>query len=167
MISCLVQGKGNSLYQIDLIVFTHQNASSVSDNLQGGLPSSLHAMPLRKEGKGAYRLLPVSNSKLRAEYWALNRSPKYHVLLHYSWLQPANNQQAVLIPKQNRDGWQVEGTIRVRRSNYYLLDSNLFFSTADGKGAFLLAQKQRLKGGDVYYLDHPQAGILIKVHQIA
>ncbi|KTD26125.1 Protein of uncharacterised function (DUF2803) [Legionella lansingensis] len=167
--SCLAQGKNASLYQVDLIVFTHQNASSIADDLKEVPQNTLHGIHLKTEGKGTatpYRLLPSSASKLKQEYWALNRKPQYHVLLHYSWLQPFNNQQTVILPKLSRDGWQVEGTIRVRRSNYYLLDTHLLFSTVYGQGSFVFAQKQRLKGGDTYYLDHPQAGILIKVHQV-
>ncbi|MDA9272003.1 peptidoglycan binding protein CsiV, partial [bacterium] len=33
--------------------------------------------------------------------------------------------------------------------------------------AFNFSQKQRLKPGTVYYLDHPQAGMLIKVHALS
>ncbi|KTC87220.1 CsiV family protein [Legionella brunensis] len=167
LFSCLVQGKSTSLYQVDLIVFTHQNASSLLEDFKGSVPNTLHGIPLRTEMKHSspYHLLPSSSSKLRQEYWALNRKPQYHVLLHYSWLQPFNNQQAIILPKIGKDGWQVEGTIRVRRSNYYLLDTNLLFSTASN-ASFVFAQTQRLKGGNIYYLDHPQAGVLIKVHQL-
>ncbi|CEK09881.1 CsiV family protein [Legionella hackeliae] len=168
LFSCLAQGKNASLYQVDLIVFTHQNASSLLSDFNETTPRSLHGIPLRTEINSAitpYHLMPASTSKLRQEYWALNRKPQYHVLLHYSWLQPFNSQQAIVLPKLSRDGWNVEGTIRVRRSNYYLLDTNLLFSTASN-AAFVFSQKQRLKGGDIYYLDHPQAGILIKVHQL-
>jgi len=87
--------------------------------------------------------------------------------MHYTWLQPFENQRTILLPKIEREGWQVEGTLRVRRSNYYLLSTNLIFSSANKEQpAFVFAQTQRLKGGDTYYLDHPQAGMLIKIHQL-
>jgi hypothetical protein len=166
--SYLAQGKSNSLfYQVDLIVFTHQGASSAADTLKAEAALPLKGMLLKTQGKGSYHLLPSSASMLRQEYGALNRKPQYHVLLHYSWVQPANNQQAVILPKLSRDGWQVEGAIRVRKSNYYLLDANLFFSAVNSQASFVLAQKQRLKSNEIYYLDHPQAGLLIKVHPVS
>lgn len=169
LFSCLAQGKSTPLYQVDLIVFTHQNASSLVDELNDTAPkSTLQGIPLRTEAKSnltPYHLLPSSSSKLREEYWALHRRPQYHVLMNYSWLQPFNSQQPIILPKLAHDGWQVEGSITVRRSNYYLLDTNLVFSTTNG-ASFKFAQKQRLKGGEIYYLDHPQAGVLIKVHQV-
>jgi hypothetical protein len=54
-----------------------------------------------------------------------------------------------------------------QQSNYYLLDTALLFSAPERiNAAFMFTQKQRLKPGVVYYLDHPQAGMLIKVHTI-
>ena len=114
-----------------------------------------------------YHTLPASSSQLSSEYWALNRKTNYQVLAHYTWLQPANNQRAVALSTDSRNGWNIEGTLRIRRSNYYLLDTELLFSApGNNQTAFLFSQKQRLKPGTVYYLDHPQAGMLIKVHQI-
>ena len=60
------------------------------------------------------------------------------------------------------------GSLQIIQSNYYLLDTNLRFSAPNDRQApFVFAQKQRLKSGIVYYLDHPQAGMLIKVHKIS
>ena len=57
--------------------------------------------------------------------------------------------------------------MRVRRSNYYLLDTDLVFSTpGQNPSTFSFSQKQRLKPGTVNYQDHPQAGEIIKVHQV-
>lgn len=174
LFTCAGQAKNSaSFYQVDLIVFTHQNAYSLSADLS--LASSIsantsQAIPLRTESKNSltpYHLLPASSSQLRQEYWALHRKPQYRVLLHYTWLQPLNNQRPIMLPKTTKDGWQIEGTLRIRRSNYYLLDTELLFSAPSSQAAFVFSQKQRLKGGAIYYLDHPQAGMLIKVHQLA
>lgn len=161
----------SSLYQIDMIIFAHQQISRGSDNSNTPMATkSQHAIPLQISSKNTrtpYQILPTSSSSLNQEYWALSRKSDYRVLAHYSWLQPSNSQRAVTLPEINRSGWNIEGTVRVRQSNYYLLDTNLVFSSNTNKHAtFLFSQKQRLKPGAVYYLDHPQAGILIKVHQI-
>lgn len=176
LLSSLSQASQQSaLYQVDMIVFTHQPSSQHEANIVTPLmaPDTQHAIPLQNTVNGAltpYHTLPASSSQLSSEYWALNRKTNYQVLAHYTWLQPANNQRAVALSSLNRNGWNIEGTLRIRRSNYYLLDTELLFSAPgvekNSQTAFLFSQKQRLKPGTVYYLDHPQAGMLIKVHQI-
>jgi hypothetical protein len=159
-----------SLYQIDLIVFTHQNSQAEENGVSAVASNMHHAIPLQgsTEAMTPYHLLPASFSHLRNEYWALNRKPNYQVLFHYTWLQPSNNQRAIALPANSQHGWNVEGTLRVRQSNYYLLDTDLVFSTSGNQQtAFTFSQKQRLKPGTVYYLDHPQAGMLIKVQKVA
>ena len=160
------------MYQVDMIVFTHQSSQNNPNIITPLLPpDTQHAIPLQNTASSAitpYHTLPASSSELSREYWALNNKTNYQVLAHYTWLQPANNQRSVALSAVNRNGWGVEGTLRVRRSNYYLLDTELLFSKpGNNQTAFLFSQKQRLKPGTVYYLDHPQAGMLIKVHQIA
>lgn len=168
--SALFAKKSASFYQVDLIIFTHSgtyahqeadtNTLSPSYATTYALSSNVSA------SQTAYHLLPMSASQLREEYWALKRKREYQVLLHYSWLQPLNNQRALELPAISRDGWQVSGVLRIRRSNYYLLDSKLSFSSLNNQTAFVIKQKQRLKGNTIYYLDHPQAGMLIKLHTL-
>ena len=173
--SCVSYAKqSSSLYQVDLIVFTHLNDQQLpaDDSLAPLLiPDMQHAIPLQNEANSAmspYHTLPASASHLKNEYWALNRKPQYHVLFHYTWLQPANNQRPIALSQINSGGWGIDGTLRIRQSNYYLLDTELAFSAPNStKTAFVFSQKQRLKPGVVYYLDHPQAGMLIKIHQVA
>jgi len=172
--SCFSQAKDTpSLYQIDLIIFTHPQPTHLPPELS--LSSTLsseckQAAPLQTEIHKdliPFHLLPSSSSQLREEYWALHRNPEYRVLLHYTWLQPFNSQRAVALPIINRDGWQLEGSLRIQRSSYYLLNTELLFSPSDSSHPpFVFAQKQRLKGGDTYYFDHPQVGMLIKIHQL-
>ena len=157
-------------YQVDLIVFNHigQNTSTVPSlvplmppSSQGAIPLVLHPSPTLTP----YHLLPASSSQLRNEYWALNRKPQYQVLFHYSWLQSTKNQQPIALSTLPIGGWNIEGTLSIKQNNYYLLDTNLLFSSP--QTAFKLSQKQRLKPNVVYYLDHPQAGMLIKIHAMS
>ena len=161
------------LYQIDIIVFTHLRSSPhpMKQSLAPLLsPDVTHAIMLPTNTNTAltpYHLLPASASQLRDEYWALNRKPQYQLLFHSSWLQPANNQRPIALPTTSTGGWNVEGTLSIRKSNYYLLETDLLFSAPNSpQTAFLFSQNQRLKPDIVYYLDHPQAGMLIKIHQL-
>ncbi|WP_028387710.1 CsiV family protein [Legionella fairfieldensis] len=173
-LSCVIRAKEPPpLYQIDLIIFTHQpsSANPVTLSLNSTLSSdNFQAIPLRTVSHKdfiPYHLLPSSSSQLQQEYRALHRKPQYRVLLHYSWLQPYNNQQAIQLPKVIQEGWELEGRLRIRRSNYYLLNAELLFSPLTGhQTPFTVSQNQRIKGGSVYYFDHPQVGMLIKVHQL-
>lgn len=175
LFTCLgLANPSSPLYQVDMIVFTHlQSSIKARENLAIPIlsPDMHHAIPLQNDASNSitpYHTLPTSASHLRNEYWALNRKPQYQVLFHYTWLQPGNNQRPIALSQINSGGWNIEGTLRIRRSNYYLLDTELLFSAPNStQTAFVFSQKQRLKPGVVYYLDHPQAGMLIKVHQIA
>lgn len=162
------------LYQIDMIVFTHLQLPSTSKNNTAVTvlaPDITNAIPLvttASSAKTAFHALPTSASQLRDEYWALNRKPQYQLLFRHSWLQPANNQRPVALSQMNMGGWNVEGTFKVQKSNYYLLNTTLLFSAPNSKQpAFIFSQKQRLKPDVVYYLDHPQAGMLIKIHPLS
>lgn len=167
--TCIIQA--GSSYQIDLILFAHpQNASKPNDLVQNAalIPTSTNTISLKSVGQGsngAYQLLKASQSSLTDEYYQLNHKSRYQVLAHYSWKQPANNQSRIALPSINTKGWQMQGTLRVRQSNYYLLDTELQFSPPNNpQSAFTVEQKQRLKNGVVYYLDHPQIGMLVKIH---
>lgn len=159
-------------YQVDMILFTHsqtQTATNASSPLL--LPNTKSAIPLQNEANQStalYHILPASLSQLRSEYSALSRKPEYQILAHYSWIQPSNNQRPIAFSAHGNAGWNVEGTLRIRQSNYYLLDTDLLFSSlGQAQTTFNFSQVQRLKPGTVYYLDHPQAGMLIKVHALS
>ena len=174
LFSCLVSAKKNTpLFQVDMIVFTtSQTSASSNEHHRPPLvaPTINQAIPLQTTTSKAitpYHLLPGSSSQLRDEYWALNHRPQYQILFHYSWLQPSNNKKPMALSFTNKAGLNVEGSVQIQQSNYYLLDTALLFSAPERtNAAFMFTQKQRLKPGVVYYLDHPQAGMLIKVHTI-
>ncbi|MCP0914224.1 peptidoglycan binding protein CsiV [Legionella sp. 27cVA30] len=162
----------SSLYQVDLIIFAQPASSQGEESLSSLVaPSTRQAILLQKNaerGNPPFRLLPPSRSQLRGEFWTLRNKSAYQVLAHYSWLQPSNNKRPVAVAIVDQNGWNVEGTLAIQQSSYYSLDANLLFSAANSnRGSFLISQKQRLKGGVVYYLDHPQAGMLIKIHKVS
>ena len=159
LVSFLWLGPGfATTYQIDLIVFTHQSAADEASKSPLPLLSGLKAITLD-------RVLPSSSSQLNREYSALSRKAGYRVLLHTSWLQSSSHQPRVKLKGKELEGWRVKGTLQVRQSNYYLLDTELLFTPpGDHQPGFLVTQHQRLKPNTVYYLDHPKAGLLIKVH---
>lgn len=164
--SCLASAKPS--YQIDLIVFTHPNQIKGLTIDAPLLPPSTNAITLHpdteKSGK-PYRLLPASYSSLRDEYYLLTRKGHYQVLGHYSWRQPANNQNKVALPLVEHNGWQMQSTLNVLQRTYYSFDAELQISPPNNpQGSFTVSQKQRLKGNVIYYLDNAQIGMLVKIH---
>ena len=168
--SCI--GLTDTTYQIDLILFSHPQTDIKSDDSTTNLPFNpikANALTLKTDltsPSSTYQLLKTTNSDLMKEYYNLNYKSPYQILAHYSWKQPQNNQKAVALPTIDHKGWKIDGTVRVRQSNYYLFDATLQCSPSDNpNSSFTLSQKQRLKNGVVYYLDHAQVGMLIKVHK--
>ncbi|KTD16027.1 hypothetical protein E3983_04770 [Legionella israelensis] len=170
--SSLVYGYSENHYQVDLIVFIHQseiNHPSSERLLNSPLVfnhnKSISLNPEIHEDITPYHLRPLRTSSLNNEYYVLKRQPQYQILFHYTWLQPANNQRTVKLPAIPHNGWLVKGGLRIRKSNYYLLDTELYFTSPDKAASFMLKEKQRLKNNTLYYLDHPLAGMLIKIHK--
>ena len=171
--STLGFAEGAHHVQVDLIIFTHAyteknqmetSAQPIPQDIQTAIP----LQPREVGAHGSYQLIATSHSNLQSLWSRLNHHSQYQPLFHYTWIQPAHNQKAVLLPANTSQGWTVQGTVRVRQSNYYLLDTALQFKALNSSAsAFVLSQKMRLKPGNTYYLDHPQGGMLINVHRVS
>lgn len=158
-------------YQIDLILFAQpHNANRTIDANFPLIPTnSPHARTLTKnaETDTLYTLLPSSQSGLSNEYYLLSRKSPYQVLAHYSWKQSAKKQEQIALPKETHHGWLIQGTIHVQQGAYYTLNAQLQCSPpSQPQMAFTVTQKQRLKENTVYYLDHAQIGMLVKIHKM-
>ena len=169
--SCLVYATSN--YQIDLILFAHPNQAEQYKGLTLDtplIPLSEQAINLSSDSaktNSSFQLLPPSQSALGDQFYLLNRSHKYQMIGYYSWRQPSKNQSKIALPSMNRNGWQIQGTIKVQQINYYLFAADLQLSPpSNPEGYLTLNQNQRLKADQVYYLDHPQVGMLIKIHKL-
>lgn len=160
-----------SSYQIDLILFAHPNQNNEMAVNTPLIPMNSNAITLKDDTEKSakpYRLLSPSASSLRDEYYLLSRRSHYQVLGHYSWRQPANNQSSVALPLIEQHGWQMQGILNIRQSNYYIFDAKFQISPPNNpQSSFTVSQKQRLKGNSVYYLDNSQIGMLVKIHKLA
>lgn len=168
--ACTALAKGN--YQIDVILFAHPQNANKSSALELNsplLPVSKNVIRLKAaQGKSLkpYTLLSLSQSSLRDEYYLLSRKSHYQVLGHFSWIQSTANQDAIALPNIETKGWQVQGTLRVRESNFYTLDADLQGTPpSHPESSFTITQRQRLKGGMVYYIDHAQIGMIVKINK--
>jgi hypothetical protein len=161
-------------YQIDLILFAHPLSGTVSKAVEGHpqtMPlSSDKTRPLiamTPKSTKDYQLLSASLFYLRDQYYLINRTHKYTMLGHFSWRQPSKNIETISLPFINQQGWRIQGTIRLKKLNYYQFNADLKVSPPSNPQASLsLIQNQRLKQGLVYYLDNPQIGMVVSIHQI-
>jgi hypothetical protein len=170
LISYATQAKGT--YQIDVIIFAHPHSSSLSLEANTPMiPTSKKAVTLAKSSmqtKQAYTLLPPSQSGLHDEYYLLSRKSAFKVLGQYTWRQTLGKEQKVALPPINSQGWLIEGTIQVQRNSYYLFNAQLQGSPpSNPTSSFTVSQKQRLKEGAVYYLDHEYLGMIVKINPVA
>ena len=160
-------------YQVDMIIFFHADIDQAQLEFSPQKRKSYHlsAIPLKVREPGAgglYQLMPTSTSSLKYAWGRLNQHSQYHPLFHYTWIQPSSSQRPVFLSSGSQGGWSIEGIVRVRQSNYYLLNTELQFSKANQTNPdFLFEQKQRLKPGNTYYLDHSKVGMLINVHRVS
>ena len=166
--SCFTLAKSN--YQVDLIIFAYPQSSDRDNNpaiTSPLLPIAKNAIILKSNSTQSYSLLPGSKSSLKDQYYLLNHKSTYRILAHYSWIQPSNNKSRIALPNVNLNGWQMQGTVCVRQSSYYHFDAHLQLSPPNHPESFFnVTQNQRLKGDEVYFLDHPQIGMLVKIHQL-
>lgn len=168
--SCFALAKPG--YQIDLIIFAQQSAATQNIEIPVDLPllsmrpKAISLKTGSEKTPKPYCLLPNSYSSLKEEYYLLSRRSPYPVLGHYSWRQPATSQSTVALPLVEHKGWQMQGTLNVKESNYYTLAADLQVSPPyNPQSSFIVSQKQRLKENVVYYLDNDQVGMLVKIHK--
>lgn len=153
-------------YQIDMIVFTHQASSQQPDD-NIFFPSSTETMSLKKASKGNYTQLPIKASQLQNAYYALRRKPEYTVIAHYSWSTAANQPLKIVLAETVQANWKLGGTLGIKHNQYFQLDAKLVLSRTDQASQFLFEKIERLNANTTYYLDHPQAGMIIKIHQLS
>lgn len=168
---CIYSNQDQSLYQVDLVIYTYPNVfpyGEVSPKprmlMGAGIP--LKISNLDETTNSLYHLLQPASSQLKKETEVLNHDPDYHAILNYSWVQSVSNQKPIIVEKIQINDWSIEGMVVIRKLNYYLFEFDLVFSSDANKTNFSFQQKKYLKADNLYYLDHPQAGILIKIHPI-
>jgi hypothetical protein len=166
LICIVVSAKTESQIQVDMLIFSHntQEKEHSYTHLKPAADAIAISSQITKASTN-FHLLPSTSSQLKNEFWVLNRKPLYTVLANYSWIQPKNIKKSVKIPEIYNKGWEGKGTMSLIAGNYYRLSTNLQF-VPPNQLPLHFEQEQHIKEGKVYYLDHPQVGILIKIHQV-
>lgn len=149
-----------SWYQVEIIVFTPSdqlptNETWVSPFLQFFTPSKTLRMqqPLWL-GEEAQQL-QTAQQKLE--------NKGYTILLHQVWQQAVTRPRlAKAVPINNDEN--VQGSLRLSQTNYINATLDLKLDV-DGDN-FQLKQKRRLRVGELHYIDHPLAGVLLFITEV-
>ena len=165
------------LYDVEVIIFASDVGGTGDEVMSQPGSEALHARgslaasEFTELSSASYRLNNISGG--------LSAARGYRVLFHRAWRQQAYDRaHAVGYPvhslaENGRDS--VEGTITLIKERYLHLDVDLLLMTArggtpapyaDGPGrspAFRLAEKRRIRSGELHYFDHPRFGMIARV----
>jgi hypothetical protein len=150
----------NSAYQIELIIFSQampntevfeQTASEIS------WPSDLTELSAYKKPEA---------TTLDDSYAAIARDSAYRPIMHVAWIQPGGGMSAP-VHIQDSDG-KLNGYVQVQQGQglQLLVDLECTANSGDSTVIYRLNEKRSIKLNDVYYLDHPKFGVIVKVSSL-
>ena len=159
MLFCSPALAENSAYQIELIIFSQampntevfeQTTSEIS------WPSGLTELSAYKKPDA---------TTLDDSYAALAKDSAYRPIMHVAWVQPvAAGGLSAPVHIQDPDG-KLNGYLQMQQGQGLQLavDLELTANSGDGSVIYRLNEKRSIKLNDVYYLDHPKFGVVVKV----
>jgi len=158
-------------YQVDVILFQNMrpsmdaNEKSLSPILKPDMPRQVGLSNEASCQDTPYCLLPASKSQLRQSLHALKRNPDYQVIAQYSWLQKKSSNSWVQLPEERNELLSLSGAIKINKGAYYYVNSYIRVWGTNPAEALILNPHARFKAEQRVYLDHPQIGILVFVHE--
>jgi hypothetical protein len=148
----------NGAYQIELIVFSQtmpntevfeQTASQIS------WPSDLTELSAYKKPEA---------TALDDSYAAIAKDSAYRPIMHVAWVQPGAGGMSAPVHIQDSDG-KLNGYVQVQQGQglQLLVDLERTVNSGDSTVIYRLNEKRSIKLDDVYYLDHPKFGVIVKI----
>lgn len=149
----------NSAYQIELMIFSQampttevfeQTTSEIS------WPSGLTELSAYKKPDA---------TTLGDSYAALAKDSAYKPIMHVAWVQPvAAGELDALVHIRDADG-KLNGYFQIQSGQglQMAVDLELTANSGNGPVIYRLNEKRSIKLNDVYYLDHPKFGVVVKV----
>ncbi len=141
-------------YQIELIVFSQAmpNTETFEQAVQPThWPSDLTELSAYKKPDAA---------TLDDSYAALSKDPTYQPIMHVAWIQPDGSGPVHI---QSEDG-RLNGYLRMQHDQGLQMMLDLEFTSNSSDGiTYRLNEKRPVKLNEVYYLDHPKFGAVVKI----
>lgn len=148
--------------QIELIIFsqTMPNTEDFDQAAQSiNWPSGLIEL-------SAYQ--KPENTSLDDSYAALAKDSAYQPIMHVAWIQPVGNGGlSAPVHIQGGDG-KLNGYLQMQQGQglQVIVDLELGSNGGDRSGkptVYRLNEKRPVKFNEVYYLDHPKFGVVVKI----
>ncbi len=158
LLSCSPALAENGAYQIELIVFSQAMPNTeVFDQTTSQInwPSDLTELSAYKKAE---------TTTLDDSYAAIAKDSAYKPILHVAWIQPGAAGMSAPVHIQDSDG-KLNGYIQIQQGQglQLLVDLERTASSGEGVVIYRLSEKRSIKLNDIYYLDHPKFGVIVKV----
>ena len=156
--SVLAEG---SAYQIELIIFSQAMPNT---ELLGQAAQPIH-WPSGLTELSAYK--KPENTSLDDSYAALSKDPVYQPTLHIAWIQPVGD-DGLSVPVHIQDGnGMLNGYVQIQQDQGLHIMVDVEFSSHIGESVnYRLNEKQPIKFNEIYYLDHPKFGVVVKINPL-
>jgi hypothetical protein len=161
LFSSLAIAEGDA-YQIEVIIFSQAMPNTeVFDQTASQItwPSDLTELSAYKKPE---------NTTLDDSYAALSKDSTYRPISHIAWVQPVGEAglSAPVYIQSIKSG--LNGYIQMQRIQglQMTVDLELTSNAGDNSGeplVYRLNEKRPIKLNEVYYLDHPKFGVIVKV----
>lgn len=174
-ISVPVRAEPLGTVEVEVIVFRYTAAAN-GQEWGVALPSTLlaSAVPLASAPAGSageageFTAYPAADLRLTGVVKALNRAAGYEVLAHTAWRQAATSGLAVALtaaPSATAAATPIpplQGALRLRPAGVALRVDVALVVLAGEQQVSVQAQ-QNVRLGELRYLDHPLAGVLLQI----
>jgi len=161
MLFCSPALAENGAYQVELIIFSQampnteafdQTASEIS------WPSDLTELSAYKKPDA---------TTLDDSYAAIAKDSAYKPIMHVAWIQPGVGGMSSPVHIRDSDG-KLNGYVQVQQDQglQLLVDLERTANSGDSTVIYRLNEKRTIKLNDVYYLDHPKFGVIVKVSSL-
>ncbi|QMU60964.1 MAG: hypothetical protein GKR92_04335 [Gammaproteobacteria bacterium] len=181
-------------YIVEMIFFANTNSGANSVHISNqAIEPDLGASISLSQGAQSNGFVPLSSDTftLSGKANALNKSGKYRVLKHMSWLQPGLAKEDAIAVRihagknyksefsersfTNQPTNELDGTVKIVLGRYLHLYTDLAYrktfsvSSSDALGRdrvladFPVKTHRKMRSSTLHYIDHPYLGILIEI----
>lgn len=173
-------------YTVEVIAFTRDKSSQLQEQWISYSPQALMELPALPADDQAQinltRIEPVSENEwqLSPHAYSLSRSQQIKIQSHQAWRQPGFSRDDAPWVDLQSDAQEMTGKVRISLSRYLHADIDITFPNPDWTPYYagsteaagphlqkniIFKTSRRLKRNELHYLDHPLAGVIIKIER--
>ncbi len=166
-------------YTIEVISFTRKKDSRLKEQWLTVPSPPVVESPVLLDAM-AIQPVPKNEWKLTPHAYSLGRSPELKIQSHQAWRQAGLTKAEAPWINLRSESEQLQGEIRISLSRYLHADVNITLANPDWSASYYPVTEQprqqqaekisfrtsrRLKRDELHYIDHPLAGVLIRIER--